>query len=195
MNPAFVKASIDGTAIIVILSILRVIFPTISSLLSFFRHRCPLCSTETTNEKLVKNHHLDSLLQKLMTEKEVALKRYVDAMTLEPGSLVGWGWGMLFQRLLGIFLHASIRFALANIFILILFRKFKRRCQSSCSEGFVSRRSCLSKTFAPHTARIRILFPGIFQHCILSLQLINQHHHPTFVSTSLPIHSPPSEST
>ena len=25
------------------------------------RHICPICNTETTQDKLVKNHHLDSL--------------------------------------------------------------------------------------------------------------------------------------
>eukprot|EP00455_Lapot_gusevi_P046026 TRINITY_DN5990_c0_g1_i2.p1 TRINITY_DN5990_c0_g1~~TRINITY_DN5990_c0_g1_i2.p1 ORF type:complete len:361 (+),score=80.96 TRINITY_DN5990_c0_g1_i2:87-1169(+) len=39
-----------------------------------------MCSTETTEDKLVKNHHFDSLLQKLLQEKELASKRYVNSI-------------------------------------------------------------------------------------------------------------------
>lgn len=41
------------------------------------RHACPICNAETTKEKLIKNHHLDALFQRVHTEKEAVSKALV----------------------------------------------------------------------------------------------------------------------
>lgn len=41
------------------------------------KHRCPMCSVEVMAEQLVKNHHMDGLMQAVMQQKEIASKNYV----------------------------------------------------------------------------------------------------------------------
>ncbi|GAM28870.1 hypothetical protein SAMD00019534_120460 [Acytostelium subglobosum LB1] len=39
-------------------------------------HKCPLCNAQATMDKLIKNHHLDKLIEIICHEKEEASKRY-----------------------------------------------------------------------------------------------------------------------